>query len=72
MVQRATYLLCGATHKRLHLCQTYWRDWFEGAIKEHAADFKQVSTSSYWAKVSLQEKVLKRCGKPAELADPFR
>ena len=29
MVERATYLLCGATQKRLHLCQDYWRGWFE-------------------------------------------
>jgi len=62
MVQRATYLLCGSTHKRLHLCQAYWRDWFIAAIKEHAKDFKQVSTSSYWAKVSLQERVLSDAG----------
>jgi hypothetical protein len=62
MVQRATYLLCGATHKRLHLCQAYWRDWFVGAIKEHATDFKKVSTSSYWAKVSLQQKALSDAG----------
>ena len=34
----------------------------EGAIKEHAKDFKQVSTSSYWAKVSLQERVLSDAG----------
>lgn len=62
MVRRATYLLCGATHKRLHLCQAYWRDWFIGAIKDHAKDFKQVSTSSYWAKVSLQERAAKDAG----------
>jgi hypothetical protein len=55
IVRRANYLLCGATQKRLHLCQSYWHDWFMAALKEHAADFKKVSNSAYWTKVSMAE-----------------
>jgi hypothetical protein len=55
-MQRATYLLCGSTHKRLHLCQSYWHDWYMQAIKEHAADFEKIATSAYWTKVSIAEK----------------
>lgn len=55
-VQRATYLLCGSTQKRLHLCQSYWHDWYMGAIKEHAADFEKIATSAYWTKVTIAEK----------------
>jgi hypothetical protein len=55
-VQRATYLVCGSTHKPLHLCQSYWHDWYMQAIKEHAADFEKISTSAYWTKVNIAEK----------------
>jgi hypothetical protein len=54
-VQRATYLLCGSTHKRLHLCQSYWHEWYMQAIKEHAADFETIATSAYWTKVDIAE-----------------
>lgn len=54
-VQRATYLLCGSTHKHLHLCQSYWHDWYMAAIKEHASDFDTISASAYWSKVSIAE-----------------
>lgn len=56
MVERSTYLLCSARRKPLHLCDTYWRDWFTQAIKEHAADFRKVSTSAYWTKVNVAER----------------
>lgn len=56
MVERSTYLLCGASRKPLHLCDSYWRDWFMQAIKAHATDFHQVSETAYWTKVHLAEK----------------
>jgi hypothetical protein len=62
LVERATYLLCGSTRKRLHLCQTYWRNWYNRAIREHAADFKRVSTSGYWTKVNVAERAQRDAG----------
>ena len=62
VVQRATYLLCGATRKRLHLCESYWRDWFINAIKKHALDFKAISTSAYWTKVTIADRARKAQG----------
>jgi len=56
MVERATYLLCGATHKPLHLCQDYWRNWFIKAIKAYAKEFREVTLSSYWTKVHVAER----------------
>jgi hypothetical protein len=56
IVERATYLLCGATHKPLHLCQNYWRSWFIKAIKAYAKEFRDVATSSYWTKVHVAER----------------
>jgi hypothetical protein len=55
IVERATYLLCGATTKPLHLCQRYWRDWLLKAIRAHAVDFRKVSETAYWTKVHLAE-----------------
>jgi hypothetical protein len=55
IVERATYLLCGASRKPLHLCDGYWRDWFLQALKAHAADFRKVSSSAYWTKVNLAD-----------------
>jgi hypothetical protein len=56
MVERATYLLCGATNKPLHLCQNYWRGWFVQALKAYAKEFRDISTSSYWTKVHVAER----------------
>ena len=67
-MQRATYLLCGATRKRLHLCESYWRDWFINAIKKHALDFKAISTSAYWTKVTIADRARKASGhRPAAM-----
>ncbi len=59
LVQRSTYLLCGSTRKPLHLCQNYWRDWYMGAIREHAKDFNKITTSAYWTKVSVADRARK-------------
>ena len=56
MVERSTYLLCSASRKPLHLCDSYWRDWFIQAIKGQATDFRQVSASAYWTKVNVAER----------------
>lgn len=56
MVERATYLLCGATHKPLHLCEDYWRNWLINAIKAYAKEFREVAMSSYWTKVHVAER----------------
>lgn len=56
MVQRATYLLCGATNKPLHLCQRYWRDWFVKSVKDYSKEFRQVSTEGYWNKVAVADR----------------
>jgi hypothetical protein len=56
IVERATYLLCGATHKPLHLCKDYWRNWFINAIKSYAKEFREVAMSSYWTKVHVAER----------------
>jgi hypothetical protein len=56
MVERATYLLCGATRKPLHLCQDYWRNWFINALKAYAKEFRDVAMSSYWTKVHVAER----------------
>jgi hypothetical protein len=56
MVERATYLLCGATHKPLHLCKDYWRNWLINAIKAYAKEFREVAMSSYWTKVHVAER----------------
>ena len=55
MVERSTYLLCGTTTKPTHLCQDYWRKWFITAIREHAAEFRQVSQQAYWTKHNVAE-----------------
>jgi hypothetical protein len=62
MVERSTYLLCSATRKPQHLCDSYWRDWFIHAIKSQAADFRQVSASAYWTKVSVAERARRGTG----------
>jgi hypothetical protein len=62
VVERATYLLCGATTKPLHLCKRYWRNWFMKAIKQHAADFRKVSSSAYWTKVDIAQKARREAG----------
>lgn len=62
MVERSTYLLCGATRKPLHLCQPYWRDWFIKAIKAHVKEFKDVSTQSYWTRVAVAERARRETG----------
>lgn len=59
IVERATYLLCGATTKPLHLCERYWRDWLLKAVKAHAVDFRKVSETAYWTKVHVAEKARK-------------
>jgi hypothetical protein len=56
MVERSTYLLCGATTKPTHLCQSYWRKWYVTAIREHADEFKQVSQEAYWNKHTIAER----------------
>lgn len=62
MVERSTYLLCGATKKPLHLCQDYWRKWFIEAIKKHAVEFKQISTQGYWTKFNVAERARQESG----------
>jgi hypothetical protein len=56
MVERAANLLCSARTKPLHLCQPYWRDRLLEAIRVYASDFRNVSSSAYWTKVSLAER----------------
>ena len=56
MIERTTYLLCGATHKPLHLCHNYWHGWFIQALKTYAKEFRDISTSSYWTKVHVAER----------------
>jgi hypothetical protein len=62
MVERSTYLLCGATTKPMHLCQDYWRKWFITAIREHAAEFKKVSMEGYWTKYGVAERARQGAG----------
>lgn len=62
MVERSTYLLCGATTKPTHLCQGYWRKWYVTAIGEHAAEFKQVAQQGYWTKYNVAERARQGAG----------
>ena len=62
VVERSTYLLCGATTKPTHLCQSYWRKWYVTAIKKHAAEFKKVSQEAYWAKHTVAERARSEAG----------
>jgi len=62
LVERATYLLCGATKKPLHLCKDYWRKWFIKAIKAYTVEFKQVSTQDYWRKVEVADRARRQSG----------
>jgi hypothetical protein len=57
MVERSAFLLCSTSSKPRHFCQNYWHDRLLGAIKVYVADFRTVSTSAYWTKVSLAERV---------------
>ncbi len=63
VVEHATYLLCGATHKPQHLCNDYWRQWLIDAIRSYAVEFRQVSSSGYWNKVEIAEQA-QRDGRP--------
>jgi hypothetical protein len=56
MVERATYLLCGATRKPLHLCESYWKRWFVEATTAYASEFRQVSSEAYWTRFNLAER----------------
>ena len=62
IVERSTYLLCGATTKPTHLCQDYWRKWYITAIREHAAEFKQVSQQAYWTSHNVAERARQGAG----------
>lgn len=62
MVEDSTYLLCGATTKPTHLCQSYWRKWYVTAIGEHAAAFKKVSQQAYWTKHNVAERARVEAG----------
>jgi hypothetical protein len=55
MVERATYLLCGATRKPKHLCDPYWKGWLIEGIRAYAIEFRQVSFSAYWTKVEVAD-----------------
>ncbi len=48
MIERSAHLLCSARRKPSHLCETYWRKQFIQAVKNYAADFRDVSRQSYW------------------------
>jgi hypothetical protein len=73
MVERSTYLLCGATTKPTHLCQSYWRKWYVTAIREHTAEFKKVSQEAYWTRHMVAERARAEGGASAaelqELSD---
>lgn len=62
VVERATYLLCGATRKPRHLCERYWKNWLVGAIRTHAADFRDVASTAYWTKVNVAEQAHRDAG----------
>jgi hypothetical protein len=62
IVERSTYLLCGATTKPTHLCKTYWRNWYVNAIREHAVEFKKVSQEAYWTKHTVAERARAEAG----------
>lgn len=62
VIERATYLLCGATQKPRHLCKGYWKSWFIKAIREHAIDFRTVSSTAYWTKVNVAEQAQRDAG----------
>jgi hypothetical protein len=56
MVERATYLLCSASRKPRHLCDSYWKTWFIEAIKVYAVEFRQLSSQAYWTRFNLAER----------------
>jgi hypothetical protein len=56
MVERATYLLCSASRKPLHLCEGYWKKWFIETITAYATEFRQVSAQTYWTRFNLAER----------------
>jgi hypothetical protein len=62
LVERATYLLCGASHKPKHLCNDYWRGWFIDALRGYAAEFRQMSQSDYWTKVEVADNARRSAG----------
>ncbi len=49
MVERSAHLLCSASRKPSHLCETYWRKQFIEAVKAYAVSFRDVSQQSYWS-----------------------
>lgn len=57
MVQRTAYFLCSARSKPLHFCKAYWRKGLIASIKTYAADFHDVTSSAYWARLNLAERV---------------
>ncbi len=57
MVERAALLLCSARNKPRHLCQSYWHGKLVAAIRAYATEFRTVSASAYWTKVTLAERV---------------
>jgi hypothetical protein len=56
MIERSAELLCNATSKPRHLCESYWRNQFLEAIKAYAADFRDVSTQAYWTNYNVAER----------------
>lgn len=55
-VRQSADLLCSATHKPLHLCQSYWHGQFVTAIQKYAKAFRQVSSESYWSMYTIAER----------------
>ena len=56
IVERSAYLLCSATRKPRHLCQSYWQKQFIDAIKVHAQDFRKISSQMYWTNYNVAER----------------
>jgi hypothetical protein len=53
MIERSAGLLCSATRKPSHLCQSYWRSQFIKAIKAYATDFRDVASQAYWTSYNV-------------------
>jgi hypothetical protein len=62
VMERAAYLLCIATRKPSHLCESYWRKQFIEAIKTYAADFRDVSSQAYWTNHTIAERASRNSG----------
>jgi hypothetical protein len=63
MIEQSAHLLCNATRKPTHLCQSYWRNQFIQSIKDYVTGFREVSSQAYWTSHNVAERARRAIGK---------